>query len=221
MTDRQRGHYRTMLEEFYALVGDADVSAEMVITQLGKLRQIASGILLDDDKEIVFESAASNPKVQATREIVGNSYGKTIVVYFHKLSGRMLLEALKEFSPAYIHGNMKPEEVAEQKRRFNDDPDCRVLVGQERATALGHTLLGQSGKDRCNRTVFYESSFSLYYRSQLEDRNHRGDQDEPVTVYDLITSPVEAAVIRALTAKRQMAAFVDDVIAALKASFKP
>ena len=132
----------------------------------------------------------------------------------------MLLEALTEFNPAYIQGNMKPEEVAEQKRRFNDDPDCRVLVGQERATALGHTLLGQAGKDRCNRTVFFESSFSLYYRSQLEDRSHRGDQDEPVTIYDLITSPVEQAVIRALTAKQAMATVVDEVIAALKSAFK-
>lgn len=220
MTDRQQRHYRTMLDEFYAWVEDSDVTAEMVITQLGKLRQIASGILLDDGKEIVFEPAATNPKILATRELVGNAYGKTIVVYYHKLSGRMLLEALKEFNPAYIQGNMRPEEVAKQKRRFNNDSDCRVLVGQERATALGHTLLGQAGKDRCNRTVFFESSFSLYYRSQLEDRSHRGDQDENITIYDLITSPVEQAVARALTAKREMATLVDEVIAALKSTRK-
>src|SRR5262245_36473705 len=54
MTARQRAHYKTMLEEFYAMVGSDDVTANMVITQLGKLRQISSGVLLHEGKEIVF-----------------------------------------------------------------------------------------------------------------------------------------------------------------------
>jgi SNF2 family DNA or RNA helicase len=217
LTARQRAHYKSMLEDFYTQVGNEEVSAEMVITQLGKLRQIASGVLLaDESAPIVFEPAATNPKVQATIELVDNDYGKTIVVHYHKVSGRLLLEALDRFNPAFIHGNMAPEEVVEQKAKFNNDPTCRVIVGQERATALGHTLLGQAGKDRCTRTVFFESSFSLYYRAQLEDRNHRGDADEPVTVYDLVASPVERAVLRALMAKRDLADSIDDVVAAVR-----
>lgn len=214
MTDRQRQHYRTMMEEFYALVDGDDVTAEMVITQMGKLRQISSGILLDGKREYVLEDATT-PKLTAAIELASGP-GKTIVVHHHRLSGRLLIEGMRKakLEPAYIQGGMKPEDITEQKRRFNDDPTCRALVGQERATALGHTLLGQPG-DRCSRTVFFENSFSLYYRLQVEDRNHRGDQDEPCVCYDLVTSPMDAVVVKSLTAKKDMAASIDEVVAAV------
>src|SRR5262245_10754488 len=216
LTRRQKTHYKTMLEEFYAMMGEHDVTAQMVITQLGKLRQISSGVLLDDEREFIFEPPGTNPKVQAVKELCDGP-GKAIVVYYHKISGRMLMEALADFNPAYIRGGMEPEEIVEQKRRFNEDADCRIIIGQERATALGHTLIGPPG-DRCNRTIFFETSWSLYYRSQVEDRSHRGDQDETVTMWDLISSPVERSVLRALQAKRDLAMAVDDIVAAIRQS---
>lgn len=219
MTDLQRSHYQTMMEEFYSVVENEDiVVAEMVITQLGKLRQISSGILLDGDKEHIFQDSKTNPKLNATIELISNNSGKTIVAYFHKLSGKILIEAFQRagFNPAWIRGGMESDDVIKQKDKFNNDSSCRVIVGQERATALGHTLLGQPGRDRCNQTVFYENSYSLYYRMQLEDRQHRGIQDVPVTYYDLVSSPVEQAVIDALVKKQEMVKSLDTIVAAVR-----
>lgn len=221
MTGRQQQHYRTMVEEFFALVEDTDVTAEMVITQMVKLQQIASGFILHDDKPLQLEEPGKNPKLRAAIELCAGP-GKTIVVHYFKESGRLLFEALHQagLEPAQIRGGMKPAEIIEEKRRFNNDPSCRVIIGQERAIALGHTLLGQPGNDRCSRTVFYENSYSLYYRLQCEERNHRGDQDEHCTCYDFIASPIDAAAVEVLTAKREMATALDQVIAALKSTRK-
>jgi hypothetical protein len=219
MTDKQRGHYRTMLEEFYVMVEGADITAEMVISQMMKLQQIASGFILEDGKARLLEEPSKNPKLNAMLELCDGP-GKTICVHYFRESGRLLIEALTRagLNPAWIQGGMKPDDIIEQKRRFNDDPTCRAIVGQERAIALGHTLLGQSGHDRCSRTCFFENSYSLYYRLQVEDRNHRGDQDEPCTCYDFIASPIDAGAVKILTAKREMSAALDDVIAMVRAA---
>jgi hypothetical protein len=63
--------------------------------------------------------------------------------------------------------------------------------------------------------VFFENSFSLYYRSQIEDRIHRGEQDLLCSYYDVVCSPVEEATIKILTAKKNMAQSLDEIIKAV------
>lgn len=216
MTTRQRAHYQTMMEEFYAMLDEDVVTAEMVVTQLGKLRQISSGILLNDGQEHIFEDHGTNPKIQAMLELV-DAPGKSIVVHYHKATAKLIIAALlkAKIKFACIQGGMKPDHIAEHKRMFNEDPECRVLIGQEKATALGHTLIGAPG-DRCTRTIFVENSFSFYFRSQIEDRNHRGDQDEPCSCIDLSISPMDDVIINSLKMKKDLANNMDEVVAAVR-----
>ena len=218
MTKKQQAHYREMMEEFFTIIDGSEIAAEIVLTQMGKLRQISSGIMIDGDKTHRLIKTEDNPKITALPDIIGE-YGKSIVIYFHTASGEDILAYLtkKGFHPAHIKGSMRPEAIKEQKDRFNNDPKCRVIVGQERATALGHTLLGKPGKDRCNKTIFYENSFSLYYRLQLEDRNHRGAQDQDCDVIDLSVSPMDDLTIEILKGKREMADSMDRIVAAVRA----
>lgn len=229
MTSEQLSRYRTMMEEFYALVDDdgAMITAELVLTQMDKLRQISSGILIESwldensrrrSKTHVFLEPKVNPKLKAVLELVGEQ-GKAIIVYHYVESGKVLLNALHKagLEPAVIRGGMDTADIVTSKQRFNTDPACRVIIGQTQAIALGHTLLGQPGKDRCNKVIFYENSYSLYYRLQVEDRNHRGEQDQMCSVIDLITSPMDEATTRILTSKREMAQSMDEIVAAVRA----
>jgi hypothetical protein len=214
---KQRQHYETMLEEFYVMLEDEILTADMVLTQVLKLQQISSGFMLDAGRVVPIVEPKDNAKLQAVIEMAKGP-GKYIVVHHYRESGRMLIEELRKakLNPAYIQGGMKPQEVVAQKAKFNDDPTCRTIVGQEVATALGHTLLGQAGNDRCSSTLFFENGFSLYYRSQIEDRNHRGDQDETCTCFDMIASPVEQAAVNILLKKKEMADGMDEVVAAVR-----
>lgn len=218
MTNKQKKHYQEMLEEFFTLVGDEEVSADMVLVQLSKLRQIASCLVIQDGKTTSFEEPKNNPKLKAVLDILEGGPTKAIIIHFHKETGITLLtELLKAgLNPARIQGGMKPEEIVTEKRRFNEDPNCRVLVGQEAATARGHTLTGGKGTDRANRMIFVEQSFSLMERLQVEDRIHRGDQDQTCQYYDLVTSPIDQAIIEALQKKKKLADTVDDVVAVVR-----
>lgn len=219
MTDRQRAHYMTMMEEFYAAVSDDDVVvADMVLIQMDKLRQISGCILIDGDKTHRLEELDKNPKLNAICDIVDTGVGKAIVPHFYRATGEMIFDAMTQagYRPARIKGGMKPEEIVEQKRMFNDDSDCRVLVGQQDQTSRGHTLLGKPGRDRCNKIIYYENSFSLYQRLQMNDRNHRGEQDETCNIYDLVTSPMDQIAIDILKGKHELADRMDDIVKAVR-----
>ena len=98
---------------------------------------------------------------------------------------------------------MKPDEVEEQKARFNDDPDCRILLAQCDAAKYGHTLLaGPAEEDRCRTMIFFENSYSADTRDQIEDRIHRrGQTGEYVLYVDLSGSDLDRRIVRALQAK--------------------
>lgn len=218
MTKRQQKHYSQMMEEFFTEINGVEVSADMVLTQMGKLRQISSCLAMQDGSSSFFETPAMNPKMNSVLDIIRNGPGKVIVVYVYKATGDMLLQTLEQHGlhPARLQGQMKSDDILEEKKRFNDDPACRVLVAQETAAHLGHTLLGGPGEDRCNRMIFAENSFSLKERLQMRDRIHRGEQDQDCVYFDLITSPMDQVVVNALQGKKALADSVDEVVAVVR-----
>jgi len=213
MTNKQLKHYNEMLHDFMTVCGDVEALAKLVLTQQDKLRQISSGLIMQDGKVEWLDKPMALPKVRACLDIM-DGYGKTIVVYNYRPTGEMLLETFKEqgFNPAVLRGQMKPEHQREEKRRFNEDDDCRVILAQEAAACMGHDLLGSKGANRATKMTFFENSFNLRDRLQMLDRNHRGEADQECTVYDLVTSEMEETVIEALVAKKDQADIVDDLV---------
>jgi hypothetical protein len=219
MSDRQRKHYGEMMEEFLTMVDGEEISADMVLAQMNKLRQISSCVLLKEGKEFFFEEPKNNPKLKAALEIATSTPGKVIVSYFYKACGQLLFDAFGKagYRPAWLKGQMKPEDIVEQKVMFNDDPRCRVLIGQQVAAGRGHTLIGGTGRDRCSTMIFMENDYSFYWRSQMEDRNYGRDEENLGTnVYDLVTSPADMATVEILTAKKDLATMYDIIVAKVR-----
>lgn len=218
MTDRQRKHYKEMLDDFYTLVKGMEFSAPMVLVQLDKLRQITSGILMDGERFKLIEEPARNPKIRAALDLMENGTGKMIITHFYRPMGQVIIEEMRRMglNPAYIRGGMAPIELKEQKDKFNKSSDCRVLVGQINATCMGHTLIGGEGNDRCHKLFFHDSTFSLRDRKQMEDRNHRGAQDRACLIYDPIMSPIDEAQAKAIKKKTDMVTLVVDAVRAMR-----
>lgn len=221
MTGNQRKHYREMMEEFFTQVQGEEVAADIVLTQMDKLRQISSCLIMNEGRVAFLEPPKDNPKLKALMDVFEAGDTKMLVPYTYKASGAMLLTHFEEagLNPAVIRGGMSPGEITEQKNRFNKDPDCRILVGQENATCRGHTLIGGVGPDSCCRMAFYENSFSLLERLQIEDRILRGAQKEVCHYWDFVASPIEETVIRSLQTKKTWADALDEAIKAVRSEF--
>ena len=208
MSGEQAAQYKQMRDEFLLeLQNDEIVAVDVAVSKYEKLSQIQCGFILNEDgqaRELV--EPEKNPRLAVLLDLVEQIEGKVVVIYRHRAVFDLLYLYGGFDSPAYIKGQMKAEETTEQKRRFNEDPDCRVMLGQAEAIKYGHTLLGgEHARDHCSTMIFFESSYSLDTRTQDEDRIHRrGQTGENVLYIDLSGTELDRRVVRALQKKEDL-----------------
>ena len=205
MSGEQKRQYKSMEEEFLLEIESGTITVDVAIAKWAKLAQIQTGFIYDEQgvaRELVDPS--ENPRLNLLLSILEDEVqGKTVVVYRHRAMLPVLIRALAQYDPAWIKGGMKPDEVEEQKTRFNNDPDCRLILAQCDAAKYGHTLLaGPAEEDRCRTMLFFENSYSADTRDQIEDRIHRrGQTGEYVLYIDLSGSDLDRRIVRALQVK--------------------
>lgn len=219
MTNKQAAHYREMMDEFFTLVNGLNVEATLVLTQMGLLQQISSGIIIKGDKWESIDDPRANPKMKATFDIHDAGQGKSIIVYFYRPSGDLLFEEAKRrgLNPARLASQavMTAEDLVADKQRFNEDPNCRTIIVQEVTGCRGHDLLGSRG-NRADRMIFFENTAAYWQRSQMQDRNHRGAQDQECNIYDIVTSPMDEVMLGILKKRKDMADGMDEIVAAVR-----
>lgn len=216
MTEIQKEHYLDILNDFYTIVREQEVSPKMAVSQLMKLQQIASGFVISDNGEEIGLDGG-NPKADELMEYMEQVSGKVIIPVVFRYSMRYLTERLKKagHNPVAIHGmngTMKPEQVEQIKYVFNDDPSCRAILLQMQSQKFGHTLLGCEEAGYCFNTFFYENSFNADDRVQMEDRNHRFGQQWPVLYTDPVCAPIDVKIIDSLKRKIDVSNSVLDAI---------
>jgi SNF2 family DNA or RNA helicase len=209
MTPLMRQQYRQMHDEFVLwLENDENVTVEAAITKYIKLSQIACGFIIKEDGTVTeLISPTANPRIKLIKEILEREVtGKAIICYNHRYSFKILSEFFADYEPAWIQGGMSTEGLRHQQELFNKDPKCRILLAQIKAAKYGFTLLGgPEPENRCSTTIFFESTFSLDDRSQVEDRNHRHGQEASNVLYvDLFGTPLDYRVNQALALKESI-----------------
>lgn len=212
-------YYKSMKQDFLVTLDDinggTEVGANAVITQMGKLQQISSGFIIDEDRACQDLVPVSDlPKYKAILDTLdANGTGsKTIVFVHHTHSLARLVAAFEKdtgHAPAVIKGGLSPEETREQKALFNRDGPPYVIVAQIQAAKEGHTLLGGPATP-CYTEVFFETTYNMIDRSQCEDRPHRHGQKHNVLICDFPSSPIEVTAISAIQRKKDVATEILD-----------
>ena len=207
MSSAQQAQYNQMEKQFLLEIAEGVITVEVAIAKYAKLAQIQTGFIYDEDR-IVHElvKPEENPRLNLLKQILEEEVvGKCCVVYRHRAILPVLIRALAEYDPAWIKGQMKPDETEEQKARFNSDPHCRVILLQCDAAKYGHTLCLQPEEDKCRTMIFFENSYSADTRDQIEDRIHRrGQTGEYVLYLDMSGSDLDRRIVKALQRKDQL-----------------
>jgi SNF2 family DNA or RNA helicase len=208
MSTEQLRQYLSMEHQFLLYLESNVVTVDVAIAKYEKLAQIQTGFIYDEAgciHELVKPS--ENPRLQLLMQLLEEEVaGKACVVYRHRPIVDVLATALSDYQPAWIRGGMKPEDVEAQKKRFNTDPNCRVILLQAEASKYGHTLLGgPDPDDLCRTMIFFENSYSADTRDQIEDRIHRrGQTGESVLYIDLSGSDLDRRIVKALQRKDEL-----------------
>ncbi|CAB4150452.1 DEXDc domain containing protein [uncultured Caudovirales phage] len=133
--------------------------------------------------------------IEAIKELL-ESVDKVVVFAWHTDIIDALEKALSEYKPALIAGRTKSETRQAEVDRFQNDPACRVFIGNILAAGVGITLTAAS------HIEFVESSWVPGEIFQAVDRCHRIGQKSSVSArFHVVKNSVDEAVIGSLISK--------------------
>jgi SWI/SNF-related matrix-associated actin-dependent regulator of chromatin subfamily A-like protein 1 len=148
----------------------------------------------------VLKKVASQGKMKHIQEWTENflAGGEKLVIFAFFIETQ---EALKKLFPgcACVMGEMSSEKRFHQVERFQNDPECKVIVCSISAAAEAITLHASSD------VLMVELPWSPGKKTQCEDRCHRDGQKNAVTVYDLIAErTIEEEILDMIEQKRKV-----------------
>ncbi len=183
--------------------------ASNVLTRLLRLQQLTGGFVPEDHEPDARIVQASDSKLKLLKELLGDLLynGKKAVIFARFIPEitaiRRFLEA-EDIGYAWIAGEVKQADRGKMVSTFQDDPDCRIFVGQIQTSGLGITL------HAADTAIFYSMNFSYADYDQAKARLHRIGQRNKVTYIHLLAKgTVDEKIYKALKQKKSVA---DDVV---------
>jgi SWI/SNF-related matrix-associated actin-dependent regulator of chromatin subfamily A-like protein 1 len=143
--------------------------------------------------------------VEFVQEALESGSGKITIFAHHRDVVANLADGLVKFSPVSLVGGMSPEAKQAAIDTFQNDPTCRVFIGNIEAAGVGITLAPAS-----SHAVFAELSWVPAELTQCEDRLHRIGATGSILIHHLVLEgSLDAIMVRILIAKQ---AVLDSVL---------
>ena len=198
--------YKRIEKDCYAELSNGEVTARNVLTQLLRLSQCSGGFIRDDIKGEAEQ--VSSAKLDALEDILDACMdeGRKVVVFARFVPEIVGIEELlkkKQIGYSLIYG--ATTDRAEQVKKFQEDPNIKVFVGQLQTTGMGLTLTA------ANVAVFYSLDFSYANYEQSRARIHRIGQKEKCLYIHLVgKGTVDEKILHALKHKGDIANLMVD-----------
>jgi Superfamily II DNA/RNA helicases, SNF2 family len=247
MGKEQTRLYEQMKENLAAEIEDkltgniTEIQASNILTKLLRLSQITSGYYtvarkVDEEsgKEIqpksVHEISEVNPKIEACLERIlspDRDEGAKTVVWCHwKQNCQQLSKVLTEKGIVHgvYNGDTNRTDRTNFVKRFNLDPEFKVLIANPQTAAEGLNLLGYDYMNspprlttNCDEMLVFSQGWSSILRGQLEDRAHRRGTRVPVRIVDIVVpGSIDTEIMEKVQGKADLAAYMLDIRDILK-----
>lgn len=196
LTPQQAKYYNLLKDRMLVQAAGETITAVNAAAGVSKLLQISCGAAYTDDKEVIEFDAA--PRLSVLEEILDETSRKVIIFALFRSTIDTIQTHLtkKNVANEAIHGDVPPSKRADIIRRFQSEPNPRVLVMQPQASAHGITLTA------ADTVVFYGPLMSVEQYTQCIARaDRKGQNSDKVTVVHIQSSPIERKMFKALQDK--------------------
>ena len=177
MTPKQKQIYDEVTADIKMNI-DQIKMANNPLAELIRMRQATgyTGIL----SSTIKESAKLDRMEELVDEAVEN--GKKVVIFSNwtQMTLPIYNRLAVKYSGTYITGEVDSDQRAEHVRRFQEDDDCKFVVGTIGAMGTGLTLTAGTVE------IFMDEPWNRANKEQAEDRCHRVGTKENVTIYTLV-----------------------------------
>ena len=140
-----------------------------------KLRQITCHPQWVDEK---YKDSVKFERVHQLMNEITENEQKAIIFSNWATPIEWLYEELKIYNPAKITGDTKDR--MEEVERFQNDPNCKVILGTVGAMGTGLTLTAASN------VIFIDEPWNRALKDQCTDRAHRIGTKSSVNIYTLL-----------------------------------
>lgn len=144
------------------------IEAQLAVTLVSKLQQLASGFVYDENHNIV---PVDKSKLHALEDLLSKDH-KTIIFCKYSYEIDMIYKEFHKDYKILIYDGR-----TEDKSVWKDLPKYDIMVAQIKSGGTGLNLQAASV------VIFYSLSFSYIDTSQAKDRVYRNGQKEKVSVY--------------------------------------
>lgn len=195
MSPQQRHYYDKLRKQMLMEASGETVTAVNAAVVMTKLLQISSGSVYSDDQNTLRFDIKD--RYSALTEVLAETSHKVLVFVPFKHTIKLVAEKLKADGVTcdVISGEVPASARTEIFRKFQTEPDPRVLVIQPQAAAHGVTLTA------ADTVVWWGPVTSLEIYAQANARVHRKGQVNRCTIHQLVGSPVEKRVYEMLDNK--------------------
>lgn len=195
MSTAQAKAFKAMQEQLYVEYKEGRISAANEGVKMGKLLQILSGVVYDDEGKPTVIPA--KPRVQALKELVEQAPRKVLVMVHFVPVLKMLAKVFGD-AAASIHGDVKASERGDILYAFQHTNQYKVLLAQPGTMAHGLTLTAAT------MMVWYSpiTSYELY--EQALARIRRPGQKHPTVVVHISANEWERKLYERLRKKQKM-----------------
>ena len=204
LTSEQKKVYEQMKKEAIATLNGKVTSTMTVLTQLMRLQQITCGHFTADDGSVQL---VDNNRIKELMSVLEETEGKAIIWANYQKDIVSIIDSIsKEYGPGSVvdyYGLTPQEERQKNIKRFQNNKECRFIVGTPQTGGYGITLT------QANTVIYYSNGYDLEKRLQSEDRAHRIGQTKSVTYVDIICEDtVDEKIQKALRKKINIASEV-------------
>jgi len=192
MTPQQKKYYETLRKQMVMQVVGENITAANAAISLNKLLQISAGAIYTDEGDTIQFDIKN--RYQVLKEVIDESSQKVLVFVPFRHTIDMLSDKLQRdrVTSEIIRGDVSAPRRTDIFRRFQSDPDPRVLIIQPQAAAHGVTLTA------ANTVVWWGPTSSLETYAQANARVHRSGQNHKCTVIQIAGSNAEKRIYRLL-----------------------
>ena len=204
LTKEQENLYEQMRKTAIANLNGKVTSTVTVLTQLMRLQQITCGHFVADDGTV---QTIKNNRLDELMDVLEETENKAIIWAYWQRDVQDIRDAIeKKYGPRSVvdyYGLTPQDERQDNIRRFQNDNECRFLIGTPSTGGYGITLT------EANTVIYYSNGYDLEKRLQSEDRAHRIGQKKNVTYIDLIAeNTVDEKIVKSLRKKINIASEV-------------
>lgn len=196
LTADQAKAYKKLKQDGAIPLREGKISAANAGVEVFKLLQIAAGVVKLDssqDDETALLKLPPKGRLKVLDEIIAGTDNKVIVFASYKAVVDLLVEHCKKYGVAWIDGRVTGKKRDEMVRKFQSDPDVKVLVAHPKTTSHGLEFAV------ADTIVWFTPHHSLELYDQANKRIQSKLQKNSMGIYHIYCTSLEKAIYQKLS----------------------